>query len=63
MKTDDVVKFFGTQVKAAIALGIRQSAIANWVMRGFIPPLRQLHIEKVTRGKLKADPIGSKNEA
>ena len=66
MKTSDVVQFFGTQCKAAEALGMAQSSIASW---GDSPPdARQLLVERVTNGQLKADPgcfervIGLKTE-
>ncbi len=55
MKPQDVIKHFVTQKAAAHALGIGQSAVANWVARGEIPPLSQLRIESATAGKLKAD--------
>lgn len=55
MKPQDVIKHFKTQRAAAEALGIGQSAVANWVMRDKIPSLSQLRIEVATGGKLKAD--------
>lgn len=54
MTYDDVIKHFGTQTKAADALGLSQPSVSEWQQRG-IPFLRQLHIEKLTKGKLKAD--------
>lgn len=54
MKTADVIKFFGTQVKAGEALAIGQPGISGW---GEYPPdHRQLQIERVTIGALKAEP-------
>lgn len=55
MKPQDVIKHYKTQKAAADALGIGQSAVANWVMRDKIPDLSQLRIEVATGGKLKAD--------
>lgn len=53
MLTSDVVTHFGTQVAVGEALGINQSSVAEW---GDYPPeLRQLQIEAITRGKLKAE--------
>jgi hypothetical protein len=54
MKTKDVIEFFGgTQLSAAEALGLAQSSIATW---GVYPPkLRQLQIQAITKGKLKAE--------
>lgn len=54
MRTTEVVKHYGTQLAVAEALGIRQSSVAEW--SDFPPPLRQLQIEHLTRGKLKAEP-------
>lgn len=54
MKTSDVIAFFGTQVKTAEALGMAQSTIAEW--RDEPPPIRQIQLEVITAGKLKADP-------
>jgi DNA-binding transcriptional regulator YdaS (Cro superfamily) len=51
----EFISFFRTQTIAASALGLKQPTVAGWIKRGGIPPLRQLQIEKVTRGKLKAD--------
>ena len=54
MKTSDVKQHFGSQYAIAKALGIKQPSVANW---GDYPPeLRQLQIEAVTGGKLKAEP-------
>jgi len=54
MKTVDVVQHFGSQTAAAQALGINQAAVAQW---GESPPeLRQLQLEAVTGGALKAGP-------
>lgn len=55
MKLDQVVKHFKTQTAAAQALGVTQPTLSNWKKRGFIPAIQQLRIEKVTKGKLKAD--------
>jgi DNA-binding transcriptional regulator YdaS (Cro superfamily) len=55
MRTEDVIRYYRTQKAAADALGIRQSSVAEW---GDYPPAaRQLQIQKVTRGKLKAEPF------
>lgn len=55
MKTEQAVKFFETQVKLAAALGIDQSTISgSW--REYPPPLRQLQIEALTGGELRAEP-------
>lgn len=53
MKFQDLVKHFGTQAAAAKRLGVSPPALVKWKKEG-IPPLRQLHIQHVTRGRLKA---------
>ena len=51
-----VIKFFGGVGNTARALGLKQPSVSNWRTRSRkIPYLRQLHIERVTQGKLKAD--------
>lgn len=54
MKTADVIEHFGgTQASAAAALGLKQPSVASW---GEYPPaLRQIQIERITAGKLKAE--------
>lgn len=53
MKPIDVIEYFGSQEKAAKALGMKQPNISKWLTRGVVPELRQYQIEKLTRGKLK----------
>ena len=54
MRTKTAIKYFGTQQALAEAIGLTQPSIAEW---GEYPPhLRQLHIQAVTGGKLKAEP-------
>lgn len=55
MKTSDVIKHFGSQYAVAEALGIKQPSVAGW-KKPYPPELRQLQIEAVTGGKLKAEP-------
>lgn len=55
MTPQDAIEFFGSQHRAAAALQISQPAIAKWVRRGRIPPVRQYQIQVVSRGKLRAD--------
>lgn len=54
MRTADVVAHFGSQKATAKALGIKQPSVAIW--GEFPPDARQVQIEKVTRGRLKAEP-------
>lgn len=54
MKTVDVVSHYGTQTAVAAALEIDQSSVSGW---GEWPPdKRQLQIERLTKGALKAEP-------
>lgn len=53
MNKTEAIKFFGTQVKLAAALGMTQHAVSGW--GEFPPPLRQLQIEKVTNKALRAE--------
>lgn len=54
MRTADAIKFFKSQTRLARALGIEQPSVAAW---GEYPPdARQLQIERVTNGDLKAEP-------
>ena len=54
MKTEDAIEHFGTQTKLAAALDTNQSTVASW--GEFPPQLRQLQIEHLTFGALKAEP-------
>jgi len=54
MKTSDVMEHFGSQYATAKALGIKQPSVARWGQRP--PKLRQLQIQQITGGKLKAEP-------
>ena len=54
MTTSDVIRHYGTQQKVADALGIRQGSVSGW---GEYPPaLRQLQLQRLTNGRLKAEP-------
>lgn len=54
MTKDQAVTHFGTQQKLADALGMLQGSVAGW--KDHPPPLRQLQIEALTGGALKAEP-------
>lgn len=53
MELHQVVAYYGTQTKAAIALGVTQGSISAWGRAG-IPIPRQFQIEVMTGGALKA---------
>lgn len=54
MTKDEVLKHYGSQAAVAEALRIKQPSVANWGDR--LPELRQLEIEQLTKGALKAGP-------
>lgn len=54
MTKSDAVKFFGSQAELASALGITQPSVAEWPEQ--VPKLRQIQLERITKGKLQADP-------
>ena len=54
MTTYEAIRHYGTQVKLARALGIRQSSVSEW---GEYPPaLRQLQLHQISKGRLKPEP-------
>lgn len=54
MRTDEVIRHFVTQKGVADALGMSQPSVALW--REYPPPARQLQLEMLTGGALKAEP-------
>ena len=54
MTYEQLIAHFGSQVKAASALDLKQPSISLWKERGGIPFERQCHIQLVTGGVLKA---------
>ena len=52
MKKQDAIEYFGTQQALADAIGVSSAAIAQW--GDTVPPLRQLQLQQLTLGKLKA---------
>jgi DNA-binding transcriptional regulator YdaS (Cro superfamily) len=54
MTTQEAVSHYGSQQKLATALGIKQPTVSGW---GVYPPaIRQIQLERLTRGRLKAEP-------
>jgi DNA-binding transcriptional regulator YdaS (Cro superfamily) len=60
MKIEQAIKYFGSQVALADALGVQQPAVSMWKTRGKIPHLQQIRIEHLTKGALKAKPLMSR---
>jgi hypothetical protein len=57
MKPSDIIRHYGTQVEAAAALDVAQSTISGWVTSGKVPALRQMQVQRLTRGRLKVDAL------
>jgi len=55
MKYTDVIGHYKTQQSVAQALNINQASIAKWAKTKAVPHLRQLQLESLTGGALKAD--------
>jgi hypothetical protein len=53
MTTQEALDLYKTQQELAEALGIKQSAVSMWGK--YPPPMRQLQLERLTRGRLKAE--------
>jgi hypothetical protein len=54
MTTFEAIEFFGSKPALAAALGLKTPSIYEW--GELPPPLRQIQLEMLTDGKLKADP-------
>ena len=54
MTTEEAIKHYGTQQKLADALGIKQGSVSEW--KKYPPALRQLQLQTITRGRLRAEP-------
>ena len=55
MTPQDVLNHYRTQQAVADALGIDQASISKWKKEVAVPQLRQLQLEALTGGALKAD--------
>lgn len=53
MTKDKVIEHFGSAANVARALNLSRAAVSSWPDE--IPLLRQMQIEKLTKGKLKAN--------
>ncbi|MCL7941193.1 Cro/CI family transcriptional regulator [Halomonas sp. ATCH28] len=58
MKTQDAIEYYGgKKIDLAKALGISPSAVTMWGDK--VPLLRQYQLERLTKGRLKADPVAA----
>ena len=55
MFKSDAIAYFGTQQKIADAFGITKGSVSQW--GDVVPELRAHQIEKMTKGKLKFNPL------
>lgn len=53
MDMGKVVEWYGSKAAVARALGVSAVAVTRW--KDDIPPLRQLQLERMTKGALRAD--------
>lgn len=53
MTPEQVIRFFGNQTKAAVALEYTRAAVSLWKIKGHIPKHAQKWIAYKTGGKLK----------
>lgn len=54
VKTSEVIAHFRGRANTAEALGMRVPSVYDW--GEYPPPLRQLQVEQLTKGALKAEP-------
>ena len=48
------IEFFGSQAELGEAVGVRQAAVAMWLNRNSVPPMRAIAIEQATGGKVRS---------
>lgn len=53
MTKTDAINYFGNGSRLAEALSVSRAAVSRWPEQ--IPELRQLQLEKITKGALKAE--------
>lgn len=54
MTIEEVLAFYGSGYKVMQALGIRRQNWTEWVKKNSIPPGKQIMLQTLTKGKLKA---------
>jgi hypothetical protein len=60
MTKNEAIKYFGSSVALARALGITRGAVTNWGDR--IPIVRQYQIQVLTDGSLLADELANQDQ-
>jgi len=54
MTKEEVIAHFGSQAEVARVLDVKQPSVSTW--RDPLPELRQLELERMTSGALRAGP-------
>jgi hypothetical protein len=61
MNFDQLIKYYGGEMKAAAEIGVSHQTIKNWKnSKDGIPRTQQLAIQTLTHNKLKADRVVAK---
>ena len=55
MTMQELIDYYGSEIKVAAAIGMSHQTIKNWVHSQVIPRTAQLAIQTISKGKLKAD--------
>ena len=55
MSPKEICDYYGSIRAAARAIGISRGAIHKWIDKGYVPIKRQIHLEALTNGDLKAE--------
>lgn len=55
MTFDQIASYFGGVTKAAKEIKVSRQTVHRWKTHG-VPVLQQLHIQKLARGEIRADP-------
>ena len=53
----NAVEIFGSVTALARALGVRQSTVSNWFIRGRVPAERCVEIQRLTKGEVAANKL------
>jgi hypothetical protein len=56
MTVDEVREYFGTLGAACRHLGIAVQNMTRWKKKNYVPWAQQFHIQRITEGRLQADP-------